>query len=37
VTLEKLGHSPEAKGHWKTYLDLSPDGEWADLAREFLE
>jgi tetratricopeptide (TPR) repeat protein len=37
VTLEKLGHSPEAKAHWKLYQDLAPDGEWADLAREFLE
>jgi tetratricopeptide (TPR) repeat protein len=37
VTLEKVGHSPEAKPHWKTYLDLAPDGEWAELAKEFLE
>ena len=37
VTLEKTGHSPEAKPHWKTYLELAPKGEWADLAREFLE
>jgi tetratricopeptide (TPR) repeat protein len=37
VTLEKVGHSPEAKAHWKAYQDLAPDGEWAELAREFLE
>lgn len=37
VTLEKIGHSPDAKPHWKAYLDLAPDGEWADLAKEFLE
>ena len=37
VTLEKAGHSPEAKPHWKAYQDLAPDGEWADLAREFAE
>jgi tetratricopeptide (TPR) repeat protein len=37
VTLEKTGHSPEAKAHWKTYQDLAPNGEWADLAREFSE
>ena len=37
VTLEKTGHSPDAKPHWKTYLELAPKGEWADLAREFLE
>ncbi len=37
VTLEKAGHSPEAKPHWKIYQELAPDGEWADLAREFTE
>jgi len=35
VTLEKTGHSPEAKPHWKTYSALAPNGEWAELAREF--
>jgi tetratricopeptide (TPR) repeat protein len=37
VTLEKTGHSPEAKPHWKAYQELAPDGEWADLAKEFAE
>jgi tetratricopeptide (TPR) repeat protein len=37
VTLEKTGHSPEAKPHWKAYQELAPKGEWAELAREFLE
>ena len=37
VTLEKTGHSPEAKPHWKTYQELAPKGEWVELAREFLE
>jgi tetratricopeptide (TPR) repeat protein len=37
VTLEKTGHSTEAKPHWKAYQDLAPNGEWADLAREFSE
>jgi tetratricopeptide (TPR) repeat protein len=37
VTLEKLGHSQEAKPHWKMYQDLAPDGEWIDLAKEFLD
>lgn len=37
VTLEKTGHSPEAKPHWKAYQALAPDGEWTDLAAEFLE
>jgi tetratricopeptide (TPR) repeat protein len=35
VTLEKTGHSPEAKPHWKVYQELAPDGEWIELAREF--
>ena len=35
VTLEKTGHSPEAKPHWKAYQELAPDGEWIELAREF--
>ena len=37
VTLEKTGHSPEAKPHWKAYQELAPAGEWVDLAKEFLE
>ena len=37
VTLEKTGHSPEAKPHWKAYQELAPKGEWAELAKEFLE
>jgi tetratricopeptide (TPR) repeat protein len=37
VTLEKTGHSAEAKPHWKAYQDLAPAGEWAELAKEFLE
>ena len=37
VTLEKTGHSPEAKPHWRTYRELAPDGEWIELAREFSE
>ena len=35
VTLEKLGRSTEAKPHWKLYRDLAPDGEFAELAKEF--
>jgi tetratricopeptide (TPR) repeat protein len=37
ITLEKTGHSPEAKPHWRAYQELSPDGEWVELAREFSE
>ncbi len=35
VTLEKLGDSPRAKEHWKAYRRLAPDGDWAELAKEF--
>jgi tetratricopeptide (TPR) repeat protein len=37
ITLEKTGHSLEAKPHWRAYQMLSPDGEWVELAREFSE
>ena len=37
VTLEKTGHSPEAKPHWKAYQELAPNGEWIELAKEFTE
>lgn len=37
VTLEKTGHSPEAKPHWKSYQELAPEGEWVELAKEFSE
>ena len=37
VTLEKLGHSKDAKPHWRTYQQLAPNGEWVDLARELSE
>ena len=37
VTLEKTGHSPEAKPHWKAYKDLAPEGEWVELAKEFAD
>jgi tetratricopeptide (TPR) repeat protein len=35
VTLEKTGHSFEAKPHWKAYQELAPNGEWIELAKEF--
>jgi tetratricopeptide (TPR) repeat protein len=35
VTLEKRGRSAEARAHWRAYQRLAPNGEWADLAREF--
>ena len=35
VALEKDGRSDEAKPHWRAYHTQAPDGEWAELAREF--
>lgn len=35
VTLEKMGRSPDARPHWRLYRELAPDGEWAELAKEF--
>lgn len=35
VTLEKIGHSHEARPHWKAYQNLAPTGEWVGLAKEF--
>jgi tetratricopeptide (TPR) repeat protein len=37
ITLEKTGHSAEAKPHWRAYQQLAPNGEWVELAREFSE
>jgi tetratricopeptide (TPR) repeat protein len=37
VTLEKTGQSTEAKPHWRSYQQLEPNGEWAELASEFSE
>ena len=37
ITLEKTGFSVEAKPHWRAYQQLSPNGEWVELAREFSE
>jgi tetratricopeptide (TPR) repeat protein len=37
ITLEKTGHSVDAKPHWRAYQTLSPNGEWVELAREFSE
>jgi tetratricopeptide (TPR) repeat protein len=37
ITLEKTGHSADAKPHWRAYQQLSPNGEWVELAKEFSE
>ena len=33
VTLEKTGHSAEAKSHWKAYLELAPQGNTGQIWR----
>jgi tetratricopeptide (TPR) repeat protein len=37
VALEKAGRTEDARAHWRAYHSLAPNGEWADLAREFSE
>lgn len=37
VTLEKLRRSGEARPFWRRYQELAPEGEWAELAREFTD
>ncbi len=36
LALEALGRLAEARPHWRTYLELEPDGELADIARRQL-
>jgi tetratricopeptide (TPR) repeat protein len=33
MTLEALGDRTSARAHWRTYLVLEPEGEWAEIAR----
>jgi tetratricopeptide (TPR) repeat protein len=33
MTLEALGDRASARAHWRTYLVLEPEGEWAEIAR----
>lgn len=35
-TLELLGQAKDARLHWESYLELAPDGSFADIARERL-
>ena len=37
VVLEKRGKSGEAKGRFRQYLSLDPNGEWAEAARAHLD
>jgi tetratricopeptide (TPR) repeat protein len=36
MALEERGERAEARPHWKRYLELEPDGAWADLALKHL-
>lgn len=36
MVLEELGRSREARVHWECYLELDPDGPWAEIARKHL-
>jgi hypothetical protein len=37
VALDETGNVSAARGHWQSYIDLSPHGEWADAARMWLK
>jgi tetratricopeptide (TPR) repeat protein len=37
VSFEKAGRSAEARPHWRAYQQLAPEGEWVEIAKEFLE
>ena len=36
MALEQLRDHPKAHMHWRRYLELEPQGTWADIAREHL-
>lgn len=36
MALEQAGERGKARTHWKKYLDLEPNGTWADIARQHL-
>ena len=36
MACEQLGERSRARVHWKRYLDLEPQGTWADIARKHL-
>lgn len=36
MALEQMGSRSEARTHWKRYLDLEPNGTWADIARKHI-
>lgn len=36
MALTQLGQHAKAKHYWHIYLDLEPNGTWADMARQYL-
>jgi len=36
MALEQLGERSRARVHWKRYLEIEPDGTWAEIAREHI-
>ena len=36
MALEELDRAEDAYGHWAAYLELDPEGPWADIARRHL-
>jgi hypothetical protein len=37
MALDEIGSVEKARVHWQVYIDLKPDGEWVDAAREWLK
>jgi len=37
MAYEQLGERNKARSHWKRYLELEPQGTWADIARKHLQ
>lgn len=37
MALEEAGDHPRAKGHWQVYLQLEPQGAWAEVAKRHLK
>jgi hypothetical protein len=37
IVYEKMGLVNMAKRHWKEYLKIDRDGEWAELVKEHLD
>ena len=37
MALEEVGQRPSAKKHWQVYLQLEPQGAWAEVARRHLK